>query len=139
MISKIVDWGEGKGLLLPMQALEEARMVVGDDVVVTVREGRIIVEAALVDEEERHLDHRIDEDLRALLMEHDGWFAAYNAAGERLALTPTLAEMYEYLESQGWPQCSLHAVGDERPRLRGPSPRIGTTEAWDDVRDNVPA
>jgi antitoxin component of MazEF toxin-antitoxin module len=139
MISKIVDWGNGQGLLLPAQALEEARIVVGDDVVVTVRDGRIIVEPAVMNEEESHLDNRIDEDLGALRMEHNGWFAAYDGAGERLALTTTLTEMYEYLESQGWPLCSLHAVGDERSGLRGPSPRIGNPDAWDDVRDNATA
>ncbi len=44
MVTKIQKWGNSQGLRFPKDMLEEAQIGVGDEVEVTVRGGRIIVE-----------------------------------------------------------------------------------------------
>jgi antitoxin MazE len=43
MVTKIQKWGNSQGLRIARQVLEEARIAVGDDVDVTVREGMIVI------------------------------------------------------------------------------------------------
>ncbi len=130
VLSEIVSWGDGQGLLIPSRVLAEAHVAVGEDVLVTVRERRIILEAAPAGDQSpsdnvpQAVPDRIEEDLRMLGEETRGWFAAYDSKGERVALKPTLAEMYLLLESREWPGWSLHEVGNDCQYLRGPSPRL---------------
>ena len=42
-MTKIQKWGNSQGLRLAKQVLEDAHILVGDDVDVTVREGLIVV------------------------------------------------------------------------------------------------
>lgn len=44
MVTKVQKWGNSPGLRLPTQILEDAQIGVGDEVQVSVRGGRIIVE-----------------------------------------------------------------------------------------------
>lgn len=44
MVTKVQKWGNSQGLRFSKEVLEEAQIDVGDDVQVTVRGGRIIVE-----------------------------------------------------------------------------------------------
>ena len=44
MLTKIQKWGNSQGLRFPKAILENAQMKVGDEVNVTVRDGKIIVE-----------------------------------------------------------------------------------------------
>ena len=46
MVTKIQKWGNSQGLRLPKQVLEDARLAVGDDVVVTARDGMIVIAPA---------------------------------------------------------------------------------------------
>jgi mRNA interferase MazF len=46
MVTKIQKWGNSQGLRLAKQVLEDARIAVGDDVDVTVRDGLIVVASA---------------------------------------------------------------------------------------------
>ncbi len=43
MVTKIQKWGNSQGLRLARQILEDARISVGDDVDVAVREGMIVI------------------------------------------------------------------------------------------------
>ena len=43
MVTKVQKWGNSQGLRLARQVLEDARIAVGDDVDVTVREGVIVI------------------------------------------------------------------------------------------------
>lgn len=43
MVTKIQKWGNSQGLRLARQILEDARISVGDDVEVAVREGMIVI------------------------------------------------------------------------------------------------
>ena len=45
MVSKVQKWGNSQGLRLPKALLQEAKVGVGDEVSITVRNGRIIIEA----------------------------------------------------------------------------------------------
>ncbi len=44
MITKVQSWGNSQGLRLSKQVLEDARISVGDEVEVAVRDGAILVE-----------------------------------------------------------------------------------------------
>ncbi len=44
MVTKIQKWGNSQGLRFTKEVLEEAQIDVGDEVTVSVRKGRIIVE-----------------------------------------------------------------------------------------------
>ena len=44
MVTKVQKWGNSQGLRFSKEVLEEAQIGVGDDVQVSVRSGRIIVE-----------------------------------------------------------------------------------------------
>lgn len=44
MITKVQKWGNSQGLRFPKTILEEAQIGVGDEVNVTVQDGKIIVE-----------------------------------------------------------------------------------------------
>ena len=44
MVTKVQRWGNSQGLRVSKQLLEEAQIDVGDDVQVSVRAGRIVVE-----------------------------------------------------------------------------------------------
>ena len=44
MLTKIQKWGNSQGLRFPKTILEDAQIKVGDEVSVSVREGKIIVE-----------------------------------------------------------------------------------------------
>ena len=44
MLTKIQKWGNSQGLRFPKTILEEAQIKVGDEVSVSVRDGKIIVE-----------------------------------------------------------------------------------------------
>ena len=44
MLTKIQKWGNSQGLRFPKAILEDAQMKVGDEVSVSIREGKIIVE-----------------------------------------------------------------------------------------------
>lgn len=46
MVTKVQKWGNSQGLRLPRRILEDARLAVGDDVDVVVRDGVIIISAA---------------------------------------------------------------------------------------------
>ena len=46
MVTKVQKWGNSQGLRLPRQVLEEARLAVGDDVDVVVKDGVIIISPA---------------------------------------------------------------------------------------------
>jgi antitoxin MazE len=46
MVTKVQKWGNSQGLRFTKEVLEEAQIGVGDEVKVTVRSGRIIVEPA---------------------------------------------------------------------------------------------
>ncbi len=46
MLGKIQKWGNGQGLQLTKALLQEAQLNVGDEVSVSVKNGRIIVEPA---------------------------------------------------------------------------------------------
>jgi antitoxin MazE len=46
MVTKIQKWGNSQGLRLAKQVLEDARISVGDDVDVTVRDGLIVIAPA---------------------------------------------------------------------------------------------
>jgi antitoxin MazE len=43
MVTKIQKWGNSQGLRLARQILEDARISIGDDVDVAVREGMIVI------------------------------------------------------------------------------------------------
>ncbi len=43
MVTKIQKWGNSQGLRLAKQVLEDAHILVGDDVDVTVRDGLIVI------------------------------------------------------------------------------------------------
>ena len=43
MVTKIQKWGNSQGLRLARQILEDARISIGDDVEVAVREGMIVI------------------------------------------------------------------------------------------------
>jgi len=43
MLTKIQKWGNSQGVRFPIKLLEEANIAVGDEVDVTVEEGRIVV------------------------------------------------------------------------------------------------
>ena len=43
MVTKVQRWGNSQGLRLAKQVLEDARIAVGDDVDVTVRDGMIVI------------------------------------------------------------------------------------------------
>ncbi|MBN2384386.1 AbrB/MazE/SpoVT family DNA-binding domain-containing protein [bacterium] len=43
MVTKIQKWGNSQGLRLARQVLEDARISIGDDVEVAVREGMIVI------------------------------------------------------------------------------------------------
>lgn len=45
MVTKVQKWGNSQGLRLPKALLAEAKVGVGDEVSITVRNGRIIIEA----------------------------------------------------------------------------------------------
>ncbi|MEX2307210.1 MAG: hypothetical protein WD738_06435 [Pirellulales bacterium] len=44
MVTKVQKWGNSQGLRFTKEVLKEAQINVGDDVSVTVRSGRIVVE-----------------------------------------------------------------------------------------------
>ena len=44
MLTKIQKWGNSQGLRFPKAVLEDAQIKVGDEVSVSVRDGKIIVE-----------------------------------------------------------------------------------------------
>ena len=44
MVTKVQKWGNSQGLRVPKDVLEQAQIGVGDDVQLSVRGGRIIVE-----------------------------------------------------------------------------------------------
>ena len=44
MVTKVQKWGNSQGLRVPKDVLEQAQIDVGDEVQVSVRGGRIIVE-----------------------------------------------------------------------------------------------
>jgi len=44
MVTKVQKWGNSQGLRFPKEVLQEAQIDVGDEVEVSVRGGRIIVE-----------------------------------------------------------------------------------------------
>lgn len=44
MLTKVQKWGNSQGLRFPKTILEEAQIDVGDEVKVTVQDGKIIVE-----------------------------------------------------------------------------------------------
>ena len=44
MITKVQKWGNSQGLRFPKTVLEEAQINVGDEVNVTVQDGKIIIE-----------------------------------------------------------------------------------------------
>lgn len=44
MVTKVQKWGNSQGLRVPRDVLKQAQIGVGDDVQVSVRGGRIIVE-----------------------------------------------------------------------------------------------
>lgn len=46
MLTKVQKWGNSQGVRFPQRVLEEAHVAVGDEVDVTVQEGRIIVTPA---------------------------------------------------------------------------------------------
>jgi len=46
MVTKVQKWGNSQGLRLTKQVLEDARLAIGDDVDVCVREGVIVVAPA---------------------------------------------------------------------------------------------
>lgn len=46
MLSKVQKWGNSQGLRLPKHILEDAQIVVGDDVDVTVHKKQIVVRKA---------------------------------------------------------------------------------------------
>jgi len=46
MLTKIQKWGNSQGLRFPKAVLEDAQIKVGDEVIVSVRDGKIIVEIA---------------------------------------------------------------------------------------------
>ena len=46
MLTKIQKWGNSQGLRFPKAVLEDAQIKVGDEVIVSVRDGKIIVETA---------------------------------------------------------------------------------------------
>jgi len=43
MVTKIQKWGNSQGLRLARQVLEDARLSVGDEVDVTIRDGMIVI------------------------------------------------------------------------------------------------
>ena len=43
MVTKVQKWGNSQGLRLPKQVLENARIAVGDDVEVAVKDGVIVI------------------------------------------------------------------------------------------------
>jgi len=43
MLTKVLKWGNSQGIRLPSRFLQEANIVIGDEVEVTVQQGRIIV------------------------------------------------------------------------------------------------
>jgi len=43
MLTKVQKWGNSQGVRFPQRVLEEANVAVGDEVDVTVQEGRIVV------------------------------------------------------------------------------------------------
>jgi antitoxin MazE len=44
MVTKIQKWGNSQGLRFPKSLLEEANIAIGDEVILSVRDGKIIVE-----------------------------------------------------------------------------------------------
>jgi len=43
MLTKVQKWGNSQGVRVPLRLLEEAKLTLGDEVDVTVQEGRLIV------------------------------------------------------------------------------------------------
>ena len=43
MLTKVQKWGNSQGVRFPQRILEEASITIGDEVDVTVQEGRIVV------------------------------------------------------------------------------------------------
>src|SRR6185295_19344449 len=46
MLTKIQKWGNSQGVRVPLRLLEEVKIAVGDEVDVTVQEGRIVVSSS---------------------------------------------------------------------------------------------
>ena len=47
MVTKIQKWGNSQGLRFPKSLLEEANISIGDEVFLSVKDGKIIVEPAI--------------------------------------------------------------------------------------------
>lgn len=45
MLSKVIKWGNSQGIRIPKNLLENSQIKVGEEVDITVQEGKIIVEA----------------------------------------------------------------------------------------------
>jgi antitoxin MazE len=43
MVTKVQKWGNSQGIRFPLRLMQEANIAIGDEVDVTVQEGRIIV------------------------------------------------------------------------------------------------
>ena len=43
MVTKVQKWGNSQGIRLPLRFMEEVNLAIGDEVDVTVEQGRIIV------------------------------------------------------------------------------------------------
>lgn len=43
MLTKVQKWGNSQGVRFPMKVLEEANIAIGDEVDVSIQEGRIVV------------------------------------------------------------------------------------------------
>ncbi len=43
MLTKVQKWGNSQGIRVPLRVMQEANLAVGDEVDVTVQQGRIIV------------------------------------------------------------------------------------------------
>ncbi len=65
MIARIQKWGNSQGLRLTKNLLAEARLEVGDEVDVSVKEGVIIVTPLRKNHSLEHLVAEIPEDYRA--------------------------------------------------------------------------
>ena len=46
MVTRVQKWGNSQGVRFPTKVLQEAKITVGDEVDITVEDGRIVVQAS---------------------------------------------------------------------------------------------
>ncbi len=73
MVTKVQRWGNSQGLRLAKQVLEDARIAIGDDVDVTVRDGVIVIAPARRVRGKRNLKQLVSQIPKNYKTEETDW------------------------------------------------------------------